>query len=827
MTLAALTFSGRDWIWAALLGAAVLLPLAWWALRPASPQRGAIAVGLGLRTFGIGLLLLSLLDPQWTSLRAKRGANLLAMIADNSQGLQITDAGAAQTRGEMLRTLIEPGNTWMTALADEYQVRRYTFDRDLRRVTDFRSLDFRGERTDLGVALRQVRERFVNQPLAGIVLFTDGNATDLPNGVVDTAGLPPIFPVVLGRAEGVADVRLERIELRQTAFDDAPVTLRVGVAGEGNVDGGATVSVRPLARTGVGDPGYKQLTQREAGVADSGQRSAALEQRVRLRRAATPTHTEFQWRPAGTGVQFHEVNVTSENPAAEATLLNNRRIVLTDRGRPEYRILYVGGRLNWEFKFLNRALADDPQLKLVALLRLAHREPKFEFKGRAGEASNPLFRGFGTPDETTRYDQPVLTRINTRDAAELRGGFPRTAEELFSYDALVLDDIEAGFFSPDQLLLVRRFVAERGGGLLMLGGVNSLEHGGYRETSLAAALPVYLDRLATSVPQGAMTWRLTREGWLQPWTRIRALETDERARLEQMPRFLVANALAAVKPGATVLATLEDETGETYPALVAQPFGSGRVASVGVGDLWRWGLRGANEQADLARFWRQLSRWLVTDVPAPVELRVVSAIGQPGMELRVTAREPDYRPLESARVRVTVQRTEGVPGRDGEGSRLASPASARDALAATDPGERPEGFQQAVLTAEPASESPGRYTAAFAARDAGAYLATAEVHDRAGRLIGRAEAGWVHDPAADEFQSLVPNRALLEELARRTGGAIIEPSDLGQIVKRLSSAPAPIMETTSRPLWHNGWVFLAVLGCFLGEWAWRRWRRLA
>jgi uncharacterized membrane protein len=512
-------------------------------------------------------------------------------------------------------------------------------------------------------------------------------------------------------------------------------------------------------------------------------------------------------------VQFHEVTLDYGDPETtaaqkEATLLNNRRIVLFNRGRPAYRILYVGGRPNWEFKFLNRALLDDPQLQLVGLVRLALREPKFEFRGRAGEASNPLFRGFGrNTDDTTRYDQPVLTRINTRDETELRGGFPRSPEDLFSYDAVILDDVESGFFSPDQLLLLRRFVSDRGGGLLMLGGVDTLENGKYRDTALAAALPVYLDRLAEKPPAGEMTLSLTREGWIEPWTRIRAQETDERERLERMPPFLIGNGLAGVKPGATVLATLEDETGESFPALVAQPFGSGRVAALGIGDLWRWGQQGAGEQEDLARFWRQVSRWLVTDVPSPVELHVGPATAESGVELRVTAKDREYRPLELATTRVTVRKLDATPS------------------TSTD-GETSEGFKQAVLPAEPSPDSPGRYVTNFVAREAGAYLATAEVLDRTGKLIGKAEAGWVHDPAADEFKSIVPNRALLEELTRRTGGAMIEHGDLASLAERLSRGPAPITETWSRPIWHNPLMFLAVLGCFLAEWGWRRWRGL-
>lgn len=805
MTLAALTFSGAVWAWAALVAAIILVPLAWLALRPVSVQRRAIAIGLALRTGGIGLLLLALLDPQWTAPRPKKGANLVALVADNSAGLTITDAGATESRGDSLRALLtDPAHTdWQTRLADDFQLRRYTFDHALRRVRDFAALDFSGDRSDLGLALHQLRERFAGQPLAGVLLLTDGNATDLPNGLGDLAGLPPIYPIVIGQPDGLRDVRIDRADARQTAFDDAPVSLRVAVAASGTSADDLTVSVRPLnvANTSA---------SADSSNSNPPSNSTPPPQTLRLR-PDTPAHADFEWRPAGTGIQFHEVTVASTDEtsaSAEATLINNRRVVLFNRGRPAYRILYVGGRPNWEFKYLNRALLEDPQLQLVGLLRLALREPKFEFRGRAGEASNPLFRGFGPADDTTRYDQPVLTRVNTRDETELRGGFPRTAEELFAYDAVMIDDAEASFFSPDQLDLLRRFVSDRGGGLLMLGGVDTLENGRYRDTPLAAALPVYLDRLAGKTPSGDLALSLTREGWLEPWTRVRAQETDERERLGRMPRFRVANALGAVKPGATVLATLEDETGESFPALVAQPFGAGRVACIGLGDLWRWGLSGPNEQADLARFWRQVARWLVTDVPAQVELRVLPASTGTGVEFRVSAKDRDHRPLELATTRLTIRRIDATP----DTSLNASASSA---------------FRQATLPAEPSAETPGRYTARFTARDSGGYLATAEVTDRTGKLVGRAEAGWVHDPAADEFRSIVPNRALLEELARRTGGAVLDRNELARLADRLARAPAPVMETWSRPLWHNAWFFAAVLGCFVAEWAWRRWKGLA
>jgi hypothetical protein len=175
--------------------------------------------------------------------------------------------------------------------------------------------------------------------------------------------------------------------------------------------------------------------------------------------------------------------------------------------------------------------------------------------------------------------------------------------------------------------------------------------------------------------------------------------------------------------------------------------------------------------------------------------------------LRVIAKDSDFRPLDLATTRITVKRVDGQP--------------------AANPGDDSNrSFKQAVLSAEPSGESPGRYVAQFTAREAGAYLATAEVTDRTGKVIGRAEAGWVHDPVADEFKSIVPNRALLEELTRRTGGAMVDPGELATLAERLARAPAPITETWSRPIWHNPLMFAAVLGCFLAEWAWRRWRGL-
>ena len=92
-------------------------------------------------------------------------------------------------------------------------------------------------------------------------------------------------------------------------------------------------------------------------------------------------------------------------------------------------------------------------------------------------------------------------------------------------------------------------------------------------------LPVYLDRPADAHLPSVFKLALSREGWLQPWTRLRAAEADEQKRLVAMPPLEVLNPIRECKPGASVLATVSDTENRTYPALAVQRFGSGRVAA--------------------------------------------------------------------------------------------------------------------------------------------------------------------------------------------------------------------------------------------------------
>lgn len=786
MFLASLLFSSWNWLWFAGAVFALALLLLFGSYRAAPPGVARWLCPL-FKALGLAALALCLLEPLWSGQRAQPGANLFAVVADNSQGLQIKDRNALQTRGEFLRGLLDPQRaSWQGTLEENFDLRRYFFDARLHPTHDFAELDFSGRSSGIGTALRTLAERYRGRPLAGVLLLTDGNATDI-RGNPDLTGLPPVYPVVIGSPEPIKDIAIQQVHTTQTDFEDAPVSIQADVSASG-------FSGLPIV----------------ARLLDSAGKTVS-EQTLTARKDGGLLAFRFQLRPERQGLSFYQVRVGTKGQlesganSGEATLANNKTVVVVDRGHGPYRILYVSGRPNWEFKFLNRALEEDDQLQLVGLIRVAKREPKFNFLGRSGESSNPLFRGFGnqSAEEVESYDQPVLVRVNTRDEFELRGGFPRTAEELYQYHAVVLGDVEEQFFTPDQAVLLQKFVSERGGGFLMLGGMESFQQGKYQRTPLGDMLPIYLDSVADTNAPGPAHWALTREGFLQSWARLRDTEADEKARLQGMASFQVLNRVREVKPGASVVATVTDADGRTYPGLVVQRFGRGRTAAMTVGDVWRWGLHDANAHKDMDKAWRQLMRWLVTDVPNRVELAATAQPDDPNgaVLLQVRVRDPKFQALDNANVTLDVQPVfaEGAAGPQTNAVRLQT---------------------------EPSADEPGLYQASYVPRFTGGYKAGVCVTNAEEVEVGRAAAGWSSDLAAEEFRSLVPNVSLLETIAQKTGGQIIPADKLNQFARDLPHRHAPVMEGWTFPLWHTPALFAFATACLLAEWGLRRWKGL-
>ncbi len=256
------------------------------------------------------------------------------------------------------------------------------------------------------------------------------------------------------------------------------------------------------------------------------------------------------------------------------------------------------------------------------------------------------------------------------------------------------------------------------------------------------------------------------------------------------------------KPGASLIATVSDGRGNSYPALAVQHFGRGRTAALTVGDFWHWGFHDAEKHHDMDKAWRQMMRWLVTDVPNRVDLTAEPQAeeGNGAVSLRVRVRDPKFQPLDNASVTLQVKQV------------------------MTDSSSNAPGA--VTVQVEPSGTEPGLYQATFVPRFTGGYQASVTVTNADAVEVGRASAGWSTDLAAEEFRSISPNVSLLQSIAQKTGGEVISPNQLERLARDLPQRHAPVMDAWTFPLWHTPTMFGFALLCFVSEWGLRRWKGL-
>ena len=178
-------------------------------------------------------------------------------------------------------------------------------------------------------------------------------------------------------------------------------------------------------------------------------------------------------------------------------------------------MLFRSGAPGYDHTFLKRALADDPGLEIDAVVR----------------------KGQNDDGRDTFYVQAVPSRM-----AALSSGYPFKRSELFAYDGVIFGNIEADFFTREQLEMTNDFVAVRGGGLIVL-GARSFDRQGLMGTALEQALPIDLTDRGSSVTlasaqaavNDANTPALTVDGVLHPATRLAVTAEENRQKWSALP----------------------------------------------------------------------------------------------------------------------------------------------------------------------------------------------------------------------------------------------------------------------------------------------------
>ena len=777
-----------------------------------------------LKTFGFALLGFCLLEPMNSYRWPRPQENVVGILADQSASMTIGLDAASKL--SLQNNVLDSQADWQRKIAEDFKIRRYKFGDKTQTVDELATLKFDQTQTNLGAALIEFERRWKDRPVAASFVFTDGNATDLraiEQYWATRVSKAAIFPVIVQTEQTLNDLQIKNVVTGVSNFERAPVTFDILLGGR-NVRGQeATIEV-------IDDGGNTLVSQDLKMPKDRDEISIAvrLETQIRGVQAYSLFATLKGDKVAKKIRDSNFVDSLMLESKSEITLANNLRNVIVDRGTGPYRILYIAGRPNWEFKFIRRAVAVDREIDLVGLLRIAKREAKFAFRDQSVDSGNTLFSGFENngDDSVEQFDEPVFTRLGIRDPLELKDGFPDKQADLFKYQMIVVDDLEASFFTPTQLQLLRQFVSQRGGTLLMLGGTEAFRGREFFDGPLAQLSPFYIDDPSAKQPT-ALRYSLTREGWLEPSLRLQNDQAPEQERLSKMPIFAIPKQVRGAKPGAVVYAQGQASDGSTQPILAVQRFGQGKSATLLVNDFWRWALQNppllANEDSEslkparpvlqsesaedqIARnnpaliAWRQMFRWLINDVPNRLRIEPVETNTGGASNINVHVRDEKYLAQDNAKVELVLQ----TP--DKKSLTLATQVSATRA---------------------------GLFAGQALANKDGAYIVTAKASELRvnSAVVSDAEqqtavAGFVIETMAEEFRSLSPNIDLLEQLAKRTGGRVLRIEDLNEAAAGLVQMDVPESITRTEPIWHNAALLGFALLAIASEWGLRRWRGL-
>jgi uncharacterized membrane protein len=694
----------------------------------------------GLRAAAFLVLLIILLQPALRIRSVIPQESFVAVVYDLSKSMEIHDGDKGQSRLQVEQHILSPkDNRLLKELAAKFKLRFFRFSSTAQRTEAFEDVPRHGNITNLGRSLTQVSEELAAVPVAGIVLITDGvdnRSANLNLTASDfSARNIPVYTVGIGSNHFSRDVEILRITAPQKVLKDTIVEAEVSVRSTGYA--GRRTKLVVLDQD-------KQLHSQEIALGSDGE--------VKTYKVDLNNHL------AGPRVlKFRVVPLPDE-----VVLENNDQDVLirVEDTKPE--ILYVEGEPRWEYGFLRRAIFPDKNLRVVTLLRQA--DGKF------------LRQGIESP-------------------SILEKGFPVDKKELFKYRAIILGSVEASFFTFDQLRMISDFVSQRGGGFLMLGGKSSFGQGGYINTPLEDVLPVVLGKSADSVPEfqdSTFKVRLTSYGLEHPICRLSLSEDQNRKRWDAAPDLVGFNPTLGPKPGATVLAhgSVPDSRGENPVILAFQRFGKGKSVAFTTASSWRWKMEQDHTDNFHEIFWRQMLRWLVSDVSDPITVSPEKHSYSPDdiVVLRLEANNPSFMPLNNVQVAAQVKAPSGK-------------------------------ISSVPLAWE--TDKDGVFSGTFQPQEEGIYEVSCEVFD-GDKMLGTAKTNFRIADSIEEYHDAAQNSSLLKRLSAETGGRFYSPNDLQTLPEDISYINKGFSRLETKDLWDMPFLFIVLIGLVSAEWVFRK-----
>ena len=375
---------------------------------------------------------------------------------------------------------------------------------------------------------------------------------------------------------------------------------------------------------------------------------------------------------------------------------------------------------------------------------------------------------------------------------------PQSTDEFEDYDLFIIGDVPGSSLSQTQIEHIASAVNERGAGLLWIVGERSTP-GSWRGTDLESLLPirgipervdemVFLEPTAAALRGGVLQLG---EGARDEWP-VSLGRDGDRGGLE----WALHIDQDSLKPATEVLARAQTRSGVDPTALVvSMRYGAGVIVLVGTDETWRW--RHGIGETYQERFWIQFIRYLAR-----------GSVQRDDRPFRLVAepRRPEAGAPALIRVEVQDAKAGGVAG-DAPLEARAEPLDSSGTVSGQSIQLVRSGAQWVGAWTP---ESPGAWRIHVDSSRTGILEQVVEVTRSDAELL---------DPKTDHAQ--------LADLATRTGGAVLAPTELNRLETLLPRRALTKEQAIIDPIWNSPAALIAVLTLFLAEWIGRRRLRLA
>jgi len=472
-------------------------------------------------------------------------------------------------RSEILKSMLTNGRLDLLAnLGKTYDIVPYTFGQTLQALsggeasgtpqasdagaknTSFLdTITFDKPYTAIGDAVRSLLDLKRGQPLAGILLVTDGG-NNYGSQPVDAAALAqqdkvPLYIYGVG-ISSPHDIVVSQVFAPEVIF--------------AREEAQASVTVRSQAMSGrtarlVLKLGDEVVDSKDITFGGDGEQVVPM-----------------KFLPTQKG-EF-ELEASIDPLPDEAIKDNNKasqRVRVIDA---KIQVLYIEQKPRWEFRYLQAMLVRDRRL-----------DPKF-------------YLVEGDTELSQEENSPYLADL------------PATRDDWMKYDVIIIGDVDSRQFNGEQMQSISDLVSTFGGGLIFIAGKNFMPDA-YRRTPLETLFPVEFEGQtsiagATSTRQVALD--LTPAGQNSPTLRLANNDDENLAIWKNLSGIYWDARVTKAKPASEVL--LVDPTPEKasrtgfMPVVALQSYGTGQTLFVGTDETWRW-RRNVGEKY-YTRFWGQV-----------------------------------------------------------------------------------------------------------------------------------------------------------------------------------------------------------------------------